>query len=95
MSAPLETNRLGRRLRRLRGQDPVGVFAERVGMSGTFLHDLETGRRLPSDEVLADLAARLGIDVGELILLAYLDRSPLLGRYLAERGVQEARGTTD
>ncbi|MBI5434392.1 MAG: helix-turn-helix transcriptional regulator [Planctomycetes bacterium] len=79
--------RLGSRLRCLRGDESPAAFAERLGVEVTFLHEVELGVRLPEDEQLARFARRLAVDPGELILLAYLDRSPLLASYLAARGI--------
>ena len=79
--------RLGTRLRCLRGDESAAAFAERLGVDITFLHEVELGLRWPEDEELARIAERLAVDAGDLILLAYLDRSPLLARYLASKGV--------
>ena len=41
-------------------------LAKQVACSPPFLSDIEHGRRFPSDQVLADIARVLGLDVSEL-----------------------------
>jgi transcriptional regulator with XRE-family HTH domain len=41
-------------------------LANQIGISGPFLSDIELGRRFPSAEILAKLAAALNIPVDEL-----------------------------
>lgn len=50
---------------------------------------MELGNRLPSDEVLLALAAKLGADHRRLVLYAYCDRSPALREVLTEGDIAE------
>jgi len=69
---------LGSYLRSLRGNESRLKFSKRIGLSYTFVREMELGNRLPSDEVLSSLAARLQVDHRRLFLYAYCDRSPAL-----------------
>lgn len=48
-------------------------LASRIGVSTAYVGHLETARRQPSDQVILKLARLLGLDSGELFLLANLD----------------------
>jgi transcriptional regulator with XRE-family HTH domain len=78
---------LGVYLRELRGEESRLQFAKKLGLSYTFVREMELGNRLPSDEVLLDLASRLHADHRRLLLYAYSDRSPPLRRVLEENDV--------
>jgi transcriptional regulator with XRE-family HTH domain len=83
-------HRLGPRLRNLRGQRSLAAFAKALDLSYTFVREMERGNRLPSDEVLVQLAERLQVDAGELALLTYCDRSELLAEHLGKCGIPVA-----
>ncbi|MCC6408102.1 MAG: helix-turn-helix transcriptional regulator [Planctomycetes bacterium] len=80
-------NRLGTRLKSLRGARSLVAFAKALGLSYTFVREMERGNRLPSDDVIVQLAERLGVDAGELALLTYCDRSQMLAEHLRAIGV--------
>ena len=69
---------LGDYLKTLRGSESRLKFSRRIGLSYTFVREMELGNRLPSDEVLCSLAERLQVDHRRLFLYAYCDRSPAL-----------------
>lgn len=69
---------LGSYLKGIRGTESRLKFSKRIGLSYTFVREMELGNRLPSDEVLLSLAARLAVDHRPLFLFAYCDRSPEL-----------------
>jgi transcriptional regulator with XRE-family HTH domain len=48
-------------------------LASRIGVSTAYVGHLETARRQPSDQVILKLARLLGLDCGELFLLANPD----------------------
>ena len=48
-------------------------LASRIGVSTAYVGHLETARRQPSDQVILKLARLLGLDSGELFLLANPD----------------------
>ena len=52
------------------------------------MRSLEEGLRLPSDEVLIEIAERLGLDRKELIIAAYCDRSATLEETLRQCGIE-------
>ena len=79
--------RLGTILRRARGDASRLSFARKLRLSYTFVRSLEEGLRLPSDDVLIEIADHLGLDRKELILAAYCDRSSVLEGTLRECGV--------
>ncbi len=79
-------NRLGRILKEARGGQSRVQFARHLGLSYTFVRAMEHGSRYPSDKVLLDIAERLGIESGKMILAAYCDRSPDLAEALRVRG---------
>jgi transcriptional regulator with XRE-family HTH domain len=78
---------LGVYLRQLRGDQSRLQFAKRLGLSYTFVREMELGNRLPSDGVLLELAASLQADPRRLLLYAYSDRSPPLRKVLQENDV--------
>jgi transcriptional regulator with XRE-family HTH domain len=81
---------LGTKLRTLRGSRSLVAFARALGLSYTFVREMERGNRLPSDDVIHQLAERLGVDAGELALLTYCDRSELLAAHLRTLGINAA-----
>lgn len=52
-------------------------LAKQVACSPPFLSDIEHGRRFPSEQVLADIARVLGLEIGELRKLD--PRTPIEG----------------
>lgn len=79
--------RFGKILRRTRGPESRLSFARRLKLSYTFVRAMEDGLRFPSDVVLETIAERLNLDVDDLVLAAYCDRSPALATALRERGL--------
>lgn len=59
-------NRLGRRLRELRGDEPQLQFAKKLGISKSSLNRMELGEQNVSLKTLDILCRRLKRDVGEL-----------------------------
>ena len=59
---------LGQRIRVLRDEKDISLreLAKRLGISATFLSDIELGRRYPSKKVLHELAKQLGVKPAEL-----------------------------
>ena len=86
---------LGHCLREIRGGQSRLQFAKRLGLSYTFVREMELGNRLPSDEVLLSLASRLETDHGRLVLFAYCDRSPALRSVLLSRDVRTLLAQAD
>jgi transcriptional regulator with XRE-family HTH domain len=80
-------NRLGLILKRARGKQSRVQFARKLGLSYTFVRAMEHGLRFPSDKVLLEIAERLKVDPGELLMAAYCDRSPQLAEVLEQRGL--------
>ena len=68
---------LGQRLRELRDKADLSVreLAKRIGVSSPFLSVIELGRRFPSEEILAKLAAALNVPVEDL--KQYDNRAPV------------------
>ena len=83
-------SRLGEILRESRGKESRVQFARKLGLSYTFVRAMEHGLRFPSDKVLMEIAQRLELDSEKLLLAAYCDRSPLLAKVLAGRGIEIA-----
>lgn len=75
---------LGAYLRQLRGTESRLQFARRLGLSYTFVREMELGNRFPSDEVLLALGGTLNADHRRLLLYVYSDRSPALHKVLKE-----------
>jgi len=80
-------NRLGLILKKSRGKQSRVQFARKLGLSYTFVRAMEHGLRFPSDKVLLEIAERLQVDPGDLLLAAYCDRSPQLAEVLVARGL--------
>ena len=80
---------LGAYLRELRGGQSRLAFAKSLGLSYTFVREMELGNRLPSDEVLMALGDVLQADQRRLLLFAYCDRSAALRRVLQESDVSD------
>lgn len=59
---------LGDRIRERREEKDLSLreLAKQVACSPPFLSDIEHGRRFPSEQVLADIARVLGLEVDEL-----------------------------
>jgi len=81
-------NRLGLILKRARGKQSRVQFARKLGLSYTFVRAMEHGLRFPSDKVLLEIAERLKVDPGDLLMAAYCDRSPQLAEVLEHRGLE-------
>lgn len=81
-------NRLGLILKRARGKQSRVQFARKLGLSYTFVRAMEHGLRFPSDKVLLEIAERLKVDPGDLLMAAYCDRSPQLAEVLEQRGLE-------
>jgi transcriptional regulator with XRE-family HTH domain len=62
-------------------------FARLLGLSYTFVRCLERGERFPSDEVLLLLSQKLSLELDEIAIAAYCDRSRHLTSALQRRGV--------
>lgn len=74
-------------LHQMRGQDSLVAFSRKLGLSYTFVREMERGNRLPSDDVIVRIGERLAVDPTDLALLTYRDRSSLLAQALSRRGV--------
>jgi hypothetical protein len=83
------SGRLGKLLKSRRGDESRLSFVKKLSLSYTFVRSMEEGLRLPSDEIVEQIASRCEMDVDELILATYCDRSPLLARALRVRGIVE------
>jgi transcriptional regulator with XRE-family HTH domain len=59
---------LGKRIRELRAERGMSLrqLARRLGVSAAYVSDVELGRRLPSDKLLAAICGELGVGLGEL-----------------------------
>jgi transcriptional regulator with XRE-family HTH domain len=59
---------LGQYLRELRDRRDISLreFAQKLGLSATFVSDIELGKRHPSDEVLASMSKMLGVSLSDL-----------------------------
>jgi transcriptional regulator with XRE-family HTH domain len=68
---------LGQRLHELRDKADLSLreLARKVGISSPFLSDIELGRRFPSEEILAKLAAALKVSLEDL--KQYDNREPI------------------
>ena len=68
---------LGQRLHELRDKADLSLreLAKKVGISSPFLSDIELGRRFPSEEILAKLAAALKVSLEDL--KQYDNREPI------------------
>jgi transcriptional regulator with XRE-family HTH domain len=96
---------LGDRIRKRRTELALGLraLAQELGVSPSYLSDIENDRRVPSEEVLRAIGARLDLDFDELMALAgrfgddadrYMRRTPaagLLFRRLQEGNVSDAQ----
>ncbi len=80
--------RFGELLLEKRGGRSRAEFARELGLSYTFVREMEAGNRFPSEGTIPDLAAKLGVDGGYLALLVHCDRSPLLTDHLVNQGVR-------
>lgn len=82
--------RLGKLLRDHRGTESRLSFVKKLRLSYTFVRSIEEGLRLPSDQIVAQIAECLDLDTEELLIAAYCDRSEPLARALAKHGVPGA-----
>ena len=64
-----------RSARRARGLSQAAV-ARAANISPVFVSQIETGQRVPSDRIVKDLAAALGLEWQELLRAVYRLRSP-------------------
>jgi transcriptional regulator with XRE-family HTH domain len=80
--------RFGELLLEKRGGRSRAEFARELGLSYTFVREMEAGNRFPSEGTIPDLASKLGVDGGYLALLVHCDRSPLLTDHLVNQGVR-------
>jgi len=87
--------RLGKLLRARRGTESRLSFVKKLRLSYTFVRSIEEGIRLPSDQIVAQIAECLGLDRDELLIAAYCDRSEPLAKALARRGVKDCLGTDE
>ena len=67
MSTQNDTDRLGARLRSLRGEESQEAFSRRVGITRSALANYETGRTRPKPSVLRQICQKVG--VSEKVLL--------------------------
>jgi len=58
--------RLGRRLRELRGDEPLESFAKELGISKSSLSRIERGEQNVLIGTLDLICERLGVDIGDL-----------------------------
>lgn len=63
---------LGKQIRdaRIDADQTLRGFARDLGLSPSYLNDIEFDRRVPSDEVLRHIAAGLGLDLDALLAAA-------------------------
>ena len=50
-------------------------LGDEIGVWGTYIGQIESGKRIPSDKRCLDLAAALDLDSGALLLQAYRQRA--------------------
>lgn len=67
-------NDIGKALKRIRGKKTQSEFAERIGISRSYLGDLENNRKNPSIETLSKIANKLDISLNELLYPSDTDR---------------------
>jgi len=82
-------------LRDLRAGQSRLQFAKTLGLSYTFVREMELGNRLPSDEVLLELASRISADPRPLVFCAYCDRSPALRKVLSSSDISDLLAILD
>lgn len=58
--------RLGRNLRKRRGEESIRDFASRAGLSKSELHRIESGEHNPSLSTVEMICTRLKCSIGEL-----------------------------
>src|SRR6266542_855539 len=104
-SADMADETLGDRIRGRRVELSLGLraLAGDLGVSPSYVSDIENDRRVPSEEVLKAIGTRLGLDYDDLMALAgrfgdeadrYMRRTPAAGalfRRLSERGFSDDR----
>ena len=78
---------LSRLLTAARGGRSFAAFARDLGLSYTFVREMEAGNRFPSERKIPALAAKLGVDPGFLALCVHCDRSKHLCDYLGKAGL--------
>lgn len=89
------STRLGRILSGVRGDETRAKFARRLEFSYTYVRALELGLRSPSDGVLVEIAHKLKLDPGDLLIAAYCDRSPRLTDALVARGIVQRESPSE
>ncbi len=82
-----ETRYLSRLLTAARGGRSFAAFARTLGLSYTFVREMEAGNRFPSERKIPELAAKLQVDPGFLALCVHCDRSKFLSDYLGDAGL--------
>jgi len=87
--------RLGKLIRARRGAESRLSFVKRLRLSYTFVRSIEEGLRLPSDQIVAQIAECLDLDEEQLLIAAYCDRSEPLARALARHGVPDCLADAD
>lgn len=94
---------LGDVLREARGRADLSLrdLAKKLGITPSYISDIENDRRVPSEEVLGQLAGALGLELDELMAKAgrvgdqaerYLKRNPTAGvlfRRISDKGLKE------
>ena len=88
--ADAKTRSFGRVIRERRRQLDLTQeeVAQRIKTTGPYITHLETGKRHPSRKVVVKLSDALGLDAGELFLLA----NPKVGSLISEQ--QKSDGTS-
>jgi len=89
------------RMRRVALSLGLRALAADLGVSPSYVSDIENDRRVPSEEVLKAIGTRLALDYDKLMALAgrfgeeadrYMRRTPAAGalfRHLSERGYSD------
>ena len=99
----MQERTLGEIIREGRLAQKLGLreLARELGITPSYLSDIENDRRVPSEDVLRKLAARLNLDVDHLLALAgrfgddaerYMKRNPSVGvlfRRISENKLKE------
>lgn len=91
---PLTELTLGEQVRHARGPLGLRELARRIGVSPSYLHDIEANRRRPSAKVWDAIAAVIQVESGALIVdraRELWQRDPELARYLAGMPTPEQR----
>ncbi|MGO9600375.1 MAG: helix-turn-helix domain-containing protein [Isosphaeraceae bacterium] len=100
----MQERSLGDIIRETRLAKPLGLreLAKTLGITPSYLSDIENDRRVPSEDVLRKIASVLDLNVDHLLAAAgrfgenaerYLKRTPSVGvlfRRISEEGLREA-----